>query len=135
MAQSEPSYRHALDAGTSNFRTNRYHELSAEPDALPLLEEAALTRTIETQLQHHIAIAPEIVEKLTKPIIDGGGKTAEVMTVLETVVLGTISTLAVLDGHDRMERYVEAMVRSLADAVVDRARRIDLIEGPPAGSA
>lgn len=94
-----------------------------------------MTRTIETQLQHHIAIAPEIVAQLTKPIIDGGGKTAEVMTVLETVVLGTISTLALHDGYSQVERYVEAMVRSLADAVVDRARRIDMMEGPPAGNA
>lgn len=94
-----------------------------------------MSRSIETQLQHHHAVAPEIVAQLTKPIIDGGGKASEVMTVLETVVLGTISTLARLDGHAQVERYVEAMVRSMADAVADRARRLDLMDGPPSGRA
>ncbi len=94
-----------------------------------------MSRDPDIQLAHHLAATPGIVGSIVNPIVDDGGKTAEVMTILESVVLGTISTLAVRDGQVRMERYVEAMVRSLADAVVDRARRIDLIEGPPAGSA
>ncbi|CAM5763280.1 hypothetical protein [Bosea minatitlanensis] len=84
----------------------------------------------DTQLIHHRAAAPDIV----KPITDNGGKTPEVMAILDSVVLGTISILAILDGHARVESDVETMARSWADAVMNRACRTDLIEGPLAGS-
>lgn len=53
-------------------------------------------RTQEPQLQYHLATAPRIVGDLVVPIVDDGGNAGEVLTVLETVVLGTLTTLAKL---------------------------------------
>lgn len=80
---------------------------------------------MDAKIAHHRTVAEKVVNDMVTPIMSGGGKTVDVVFLLETVIIGTLATLAELDGHKQCSRYVAAMMSALGETVVNRAAMLD----------
>lgn len=67
---------------------------------------------MDDQTQHHNRAAPAIVESIVRPVIEAGGHPAEIMVLLESVVVGTCLAVVRLGGDNKV-----------LDVVIERARQ------------
>lgn len=62
------------------------------------------------QSELHNRIAVEVVKQIVKPPIEAGGKTSDVLVILESVVAGVITACGKIDGWDANGRDSMLMV-------------------------
>lgn len=80
------------------------------------------------QSELHNRIAGEIVVSIVRPIFESGGRTSDVMVLLESVMVGVIFGCTKLGGD-------EIILDELMDAVKRRLAELRLGELPPIGRA
>lgn len=79
------------------------------------------------QTDIHNKIAGEIVKSIVRPPIEAGGKTSDVLVLLESVVVGVIMACGKIDGWDVHGR--DTMLMTLEDSVRNRLIEMAVKEG------